>query len=429
MNQAPEGKEAANNKTGKRRRVLFIAEAVSLAHVARPAVLAQALDPEQYTVCLACDPRFDALFTELPFERRSIYSISTQSFLAALAKGSPIYTTSTLRRYVRDDLELLRAWSPDLVVGDFRLSLAVSARAAGIPYLTITNAYWSPYARQRYPIPEHVMARLVGVDLAQALFRLVRPLIFAAHTIPMNRVRKEWGQPLLGTDLRRVYTDADHTLYADVPGFIETAGMPDDHHHFLGPVLWSPPQAFPDWWNEVRNDRPIIYVTPGSSGDSRLLTNVLQALAGLPVEVMVATAGQSSAAPVPANVHSADYLPGMQAAARADLVICNGGSPTTQQALAAGTPVLGICSNLDQYLNMQAVATTGAGMMLRAGKASVGAVRAAVERLLADPSCQEAAQRMADRYRVYDANQRFSSIVEQLLPVTGGTAATGGELA
>ena len=115
---------------GRRPRVLFFAEAVSLAHIARPAVLAQALDPERYEVCLASDPRFDQLFTGLPFERRPIYSISTQSFLAALANGSPIYKTSTLRRYVEDDLELIRAWKPDVVVGDFRLSLAVSAREA-----------------------------------------------------------------------------------------------------------------------------------------------------------------------------------------------------------------------------------------------------------------------------------------------------------
>ena len=153
-------------KEGKhdgRRRVLFIAEAVTLAHVARPAVLAQALDPEKYTVCLACDSRFDTLFPDLPVERRPIYSISTQSFLTALAKGSPLYRTATLRRYVQDDLALIRAWSPDLIVGDFRLSLAVSARAAGVPYLAITNAYWSPYARQDYPIPEHILARLLGV--------------------------------------------------------------------------------------------------------------------------------------------------------------------------------------------------------------------------------------------------------------------------
>jgi len=397
-----------------RSRVLFLAEAVSLAHVARPAVLAQALDPERFDVCLACAPRFDDLFQGLPVERKSIYSISTRSFQQALARGSPIYRTSTLRRYVQDDLELIRSWSPDIVVGDFRLSLAVSARVAGVPYLTITNAYWSPYARQSYPIPEHVMARMLGVDLAQVLFRLVRPLIFAAHTIPMNRLRKEWGQSMLGVDLKRIYTEADVTLYADIPGFIETHELPDNHL-FLGPILWSPSLKLPEWWPEVGADRPVIYVTPGSSGDANLLENVLAVLGDMPVTVLAATAGRHPGLSLAENIYSAGFLPGTEAASRADLVICNGGSPTVQQALAVGAQVLGICSNLDQYLNMQAVERAGAGKLLRAGKSSRSAIRATVDELLEGRHYADGAAKMADQYRAYKAKQRFASLVERIL--------------
>lgn len=418
MNPVAQASEPASGMTSKRRRVLFIAEAVSLAHMARPFVLAQWLDPARYEVCLAADSRYDHLFPVPAFERLPLNSISSQSFLEVLAKGKPIYRTSTLRRYVEEDLDLFRAWSPDLIVGDFRLSLAVSAREAGIPYVTITNAYWSPYARQRYPIPEHVTARLLGVPVAQALFRVLRPAIFAGHTIPLNRVRRTWGQSSLGLDLRRVYTDADHVLYADIPDYIDMPGLPDTHR-FLGAILWSPRNPKPDWWDALPDDRPLVYVSPGSSGDARLLPNVLGALAGMPVTIIAATAGRDVAGVAGPNIHLAPFLPGTEAAARADLVICNGGSMTTQQALVAGKPVLGICSNLDQYLNMQAVAAAGAGAMLRAGKANRSVVRVTVERLLADRVCREAAQRMADRYRDYDTNECFHTVIEQVITVTG----------
>ena len=49
-----------------------------------------------------------------------------------------------------------------------------------------------------------------------------------------------------------------------------------------------------------------------------------------------------------------DYLPGIDAAARFNLVICNDGNPTAQGALAAGVPVLEIACNMDQFLNMAA---------------------------------------------------------------------------
>ena len=61
------------------------------------------------------------------------------AFLDNLAKGRPVYDVNTLRSYVRADLALLEAVKPDLVVGDFRISLGVSARVAGIPYWTVTK--------------------------------------------------------------------------------------------------------------------------------------------------------------------------------------------------------------------------------------------------------------------------------------------------
>ena len=53
-------------------------------------------------------------------------------------------TSSSLDRYVEEDLRLIDSFRPDVVVGDFRVSLAISARKARIPYVNVTNAYWSP---------------------------------------------------------------------------------------------------------------------------------------------------------------------------------------------------------------------------------------------------------------------------------------------
>ena len=398
----------------KRRRILFIAEAVTLAHVARPTVLAQALNTEIYDVCFACDPRYNRLFPALPFEREVVYSIPSEDFASALSKGQALYKAATLRRYIEDDLKLINEWQPDLIVGDFRLSLAVSARVANIPYMAISNIYWSPFARQHHPIPEHITAQLVGINLAQALFNVARPLIFASHCIALNRVCKEYNQPWLGLNLKRVYTEADLTLYADAPGFIQTSQLPDSHH-FIGPILWAPQQSTPAWWNTLADDLPVIYLTPGSSGADNLLPTTINALADLPVTVIAASAGKPGGGKLPANVFLEDYLPGTKAAQRADLVICNGGSPTTQQALAAGTPVLGICSNLDQYLNMQAIEKAGAGLLLRAGKLNAAAIRDAATLLLEKPSYKAAAQNISQTYTHFDAKSRFKNLVELLL--------------
>jgi UDP:flavonoid glycosyltransferase YjiC (YdhE family) len=159
----------------------------------------------------------------------------------------------------------------------------------------------------------------------------------------------------------------------------------------------------------------VIYVTLGSSGRSELLTVVLNALADLPVTVLASTAARGRPGEVPDNARVADFLPGEEAAARARLVICNGGSPTTQQALAAGSPVLGLVSNLDQHLNMGAVQRLGAGELLRAESAEASAIRAAVGRMLVQAAYSEAASGMAREFARFDAPARFRAILSNVL--------------
>jgi UDP:flavonoid glycosyltransferase YjiC (YdhE family) len=396
----------------ERVRVLFVAEAVTLAHAARPAVLAGSLDPRRYEVFLASADRYRSLLGELPFPVRPIYSISDTEFLHSLAHGRPLHDAETLRRYVEDDLAMLHEVQPDVVIGDLRQSLSVSARVAGIPFVTILNAYWSPYAHQQFTIPEVPATHILGVPVANAVFQVVRPLVMAAHCGPMNPVRREHGMPRTGYDLRRMYTDADYVLYADVPDMVPTFDLPATHR-YLGPVLWSPTMAAPDWWEDVPSDRPAIYVTPGSSGAVRILPAVFEALAGEPVTLLAAAAGAEIPVP-PANAFVAKYLDGMEAARRSQLVISNGGSPTSQQALCHGVPVLGIPSNMDQHLNMSYVERAGAGLLLRSEHATSANIRAAVRRLLSESSFRAAAGRLQQAFTAYAPGEILDDLLSRI---------------
>jgi UDP:flavonoid glycosyltransferase YjiC (YdhE family) len=398
----------------RRKKLLFVAEAVTLAHVGRPLALAAALGGQHYDIQLACADGFDFCWRDSDPPRIRIDSISSARFLKALAAGKPVYDEATLSTYVEDDLRLLRMLKPDLVLGDFRLSLSVSARVARVPYVSLINAYWSPHVRQHYTVPALALSKMLPIGIADALFRIARPLAFAAHTVPLNRVRSKHGLAPLGFDLRRVYTDADHTLYADIPQLFPAHDLPANHS-YLGPLIWSPPVAPPPWWDAPDTGRPLVYVTLGSSGQGRLLPLVLQALAPLPVTVLAATAGQIELDAAPANARVAPYLPGDAAARRASLVICNGGSPTSQQALAAGVPLIGIAGNLDQFLNMHGVAAKGAGVLLRADRFDEGELRRAVADLLDNAEAAAAAREIAQAMAAYHPGKRFAALLGALL--------------
>jgi UDP:flavonoid glycosyltransferase YjiC (YdhE family) len=412
-----------------RRRLLFVAEAVTLAHVARAAALAHSLDQTRYEVHLACHPRYRSLFEGLSFPVHPIESIGSDLFQDRLMKGCPLYTVTELRGYVKDDLRMIAAVDPAVVVGDFRLSLSVSARAAGVPYITVTNAHWSPYARPRVIVPELAITERFGPRLGQALFTLMRPVVFARHAWAVNKIRREYGLPTVGYSLSRVFTEADHTLYADVAELVPTFDLPS-HHHYIGPVLWSAGTT-PPWWESVPKDRPIAYVTLGSSGRSDLLPNVLQTLEGLGLGAIVSTAGRPFPGAVPPHVWASAYIPGVQAAMKADLVICNGGSATVYQALGAGVPVLGIPSNLDQYLMMHYVEKCGVGEMVRAGQASGAALTEAARRIVNEPHYRHRAESLKVLVRSKQETRAFATLLDRLFAsnrerVVLSTSATAG---
>jgi UDP:flavonoid glycosyltransferase YjiC (YdhE family) len=121
----------------------------------------------------------------------------------------------------------------------------------------------------------------------------------------------------------------------------------------------------------------------------------------------------------------ADYLPGDAATARASLVICNGGSLTTQQALAAGKPVLGIASNMDQHLNMGALCRAGAGELLRAGTVTAGQIGTRVMRMLDCAAHRDAAAELGRTLGKYPAPVRFQALVHRALAGCADGAAGG----
>jgi UDP:flavonoid glycosyltransferase YjiC (YdhE family) len=71
-------------------------------------------------------------------------------------------------------------------------------------------------------------------------------------------------------------------------------------------------------------------------------------------------------------------------------VVAHGGSGTTLGALAAGLPLVLVPQFADQHVNAERVAAGGAGTV-----AEPGALRGAVEAVLADPSFTRAARRLA----------------------------------
>jgi len=365
----------------RRKRLLCIAEAVTVAHVARPLAALARVDRRAWDVTFACAAHAHRHCGNLEARLLDLRSLDAAEFSERLRRGQPLYDAATLREYVVADLDLIRRVQPDLVLGDFRLSLSVSARLAGVRYATLASAYWSPhYDPERWPVPQLPVTHVLPLAIAKWAFRGARPFAFAHHARPLNEIRVENGLPALPGDVRFAYTDADDVLYTDIPELFAIAALPPNHR-FVGPALWEPSDTSIDW-PAGGVPQATAYVTLGSSGPAHLLGSIVDCLSELSVTSLVSTAGVPVTRSIP-NGLIRSYLPGLQAARRSKLVVCNGGSLTCYQALSAGVPIIGVASNLDQFLNMQAIERREAGLTLRADRFSRRKLKSMVERMLA----------------------------------------------
>ncbi len=386
-------------------KVLFFAEGATLAHVARPLVLAKELDASLFDVTLYRPETFSKLTVGLPFPVLSLECQDSKIFAKKLAQGSPLYDFPTLCRYVEQDRFLIDQIKPDVIVGDFRLSLSVSARLKSIPYIAICDAYWSPERELNPPLPVLSLTHYIPIPFAELIFRKIAPFAFKLHALPLERLRKKFGLPSLGHDLRRCYTDADLRLFANFPALYPEV-TPHEEAAFIGPIAWSPDSNRN--LDFLAGKGPLTYITMGSSGNPKVIECIVPILERLGSRIVITTAGKPlTLKSISSCTQVFDFLPGSEVCQHADLVICNGGSPTTNQALTNGIPVLGIAENMDQFLNMEAIVAYGAGLMIRADRTATEDLRQAIESLIKNHKFAICAKQLADSFNRTNPHKTF----------------------
>ena len=145
--------------------------------------------------------------------------------------------------------------------------------------------------------------------------------------------------------------------------------------------------------------QPLVYVTLGTvQNRPGLLREVVEGVAALPVQVLVATGpgvDPGALGEQPGNVRVESWVDQPAVLARCTTVVSHGSSGTFLGALARGLPQLCLPQAADQFRNAEGGVRAGAALVLEPASVSAAAVRAATERLLADPAIRAGAQRVA----------------------------------
>lgn len=172
----------------------------------------------------------------------------------------------------------------------------------------------------------------------------------------------------------------------------------------------------PDWWADLDSGRPVVVVTQGTIANDdfgKLVEPALEALADKDVLVVAALGRDASALSItpPENARVVRYVPFAELLPRVDLLITNGGAGGTQQALAAGVPLVMCGTTEDKPMVAARVAYHGAGIDLKTAAPTREQLAESVTEILGDPAYRSAARALAAAFAAHDPIDRIAALI------------------
>ena len=191
----------------------------------------------------------------------------------------------------------------------------------------------------------------------------------------------------------------------------------DDTWHRLDSSVRETEQAPADLpASFIDGSRPLVYFSLGSLGsaDVDLMRRVIDALAELPVNVIVSKGPLHEEFELADNMWGAEFLPQTKILPLVDLVITHGGNNTTTEALHFGKPMILLPLFWDQYDNAQRVHEQGYGLRLDTYRFTPEELQQAVRGLLADTELRERVAAVGEDIRSRDGVAAAADVIERV---------------
>jgi MGT family glycosyltransferase len=173
-------------------------------------------------------------------------------------------------------------------------------------------------------------------------------------------------------------------------------------------------QVPPDWLETLQ--QPLVYVTLGTVFNKpELFRPLLQGLDGS-VSALVTTGRNvdpQSLGSWPPSVRVERFVPQAHVLPRCAAVVAHAGSGSVLGALAHGLPLVLVPQGADQFDNAARCAAAGAAVVIAPEELTAEAVRAALKRVLDEPSFAEAARRVQAEIDAMPTSEEVASRLEE----------------
>ncbi|MBN2002449.1 MAG: hypothetical protein JXA21_03755 [Anaerolineae bacterium] len=375
-------------------RILAIPSAIGLAHLTRLALIARELAQVGAEVAFAFrDPKNDIL-KRLNFPVLPVADAVVADFTANVYEA---YDPPLIEQCIQDELAAIQKFQPDLVLGDFRLTAAISTQVAQVPYVSVVDGCMTNYFN-----PVSVMLDKTAYPTR---FKWATSVTEFIQHVQKRSLARYFRQAARRHGVKRFsslydFLEGDLTLISDLPDFNPLLKLPD-HFHYIGPLIWEGLDSQPYSLPPIDPNRALIYTTVGNTGQDKFIDLVSQALGGDDAyQVILTTGAYLNLRLSPAkNIHVARFIPGSQILPQARAMIHCGGSGSTYQALMHGVPTIVIPFGPYQRINGWLAQKNHVGIPLSPVQLAPEQLREALTQLLNDDGIAANAHRFQESWK------------------------------
>ncbi len=325
----------------------------------------------------------------------------TIDFRQTVANPGPILASYTLTKQIETEIRFMRAFKPDVVVSDSRVSPLLAAKSLGIPDVCILNQFQIIIPRRTRMLR---LAKLVDTG-ALAL---------------IGKVWTSGAAHLMIPDFPPPYTLSTGNLM--IPKAYQKRVK------LVGPVLPVHPAKLPEK-DELKKrlgldrDLPLVYVPISGPAEERAyITNVLREIfTGFPKDYQVVMSlgrpDSSNKMACNGNVSIRDWIPNRFEYLKAcDLVISRAGHGTLTQGISYGKPMILIPTpgHTEQLNNANRAGELGIAEVMEQNGVNKQTLINTIEKILSDNLCREKAEQVQKEISGLDGLATMVSTIAQI---------------
>ncbi|HEY9608800.1 hypothetical protein, partial [Allocoleopsis sp.] len=292
-------------------RILAIASAIGRAHLLRLVLIARELRRRGAEVAFAYKEQTEIL-KDGGFKVFPVAGVVVTDFTDSDRKIYEAFTLSWVEQCVKDELEAIQAFKPDVIIGDLRFTAAISSRISKIPYISIVNGYRTDY----FNIVDAMLSkeeRPFKDKIASATTKAIQDKQKRDAATNFRLVAKQYG--IHNLESMYEFLAGDLTLIADIPQYCPLENLPKNYR-YIGPLVWEGlNETVPVYLEALSSSKSLIYATIGNTGGEKLIQLVVDAFQNDDsYEVVLTTGAYINPDKVPkiSNIHVEKFIPGSQ---------------------------------------------------------------------------------------------------------------------